>query len=94
QLLDALKRAGQRATDGATVLLVDDDKQDLKLFQNALKQKGYVTIARSNAVAALRAATEQPPDIIVLDLVMPRMGLNSSAASGPPSMAATPRSSC
>jgi hypothetical protein len=73
QLLDALKRAGHRATDGATVLLVDDDKQDLRLFQNALKQKGYVTIARSNAVAALRAATEQPPDIIVLDLVMPRM---------------------
>jgi PAS domain S-box-containing protein len=73
QLLGALSGAGNRATEDTTVLVVDDNKQDLRLFQNALKQQGYTTITRSDPMAGLRAASEQPPDFIVLDLMMPRV---------------------
>jgi CheY-like chemotaxis protein len=52
---------------------VDDNKQDLKLFASGLKHSGYATIAKSSAVAALRAASAQPPDLVVLDLLMPRV---------------------
>jgi CheY-like chemotaxis protein len=55
RLLDALGRAGVHARHHpTTVLLVDDNKVDLKLFSSALKHGGFSTIARSNAMAALR----------------------------------------
>ncbi len=72
-LLAAVRSALVRTTDGVTVLLVDDDRQDLKLCASALKRGGYTTIARSSALAALRAASVRPPDLVVLDLVMPRV---------------------
>ncbi len=72
-LLEAVRSALARRANGTTVLLVDDNKQDLKLFASALKHSGYATIARSSALAALRAAAAQPPDLVVLDLVMPRV---------------------
>jgi hypothetical protein len=72
-LLEAVRSALVRATGGVTVLLVDADKQDLKLCASTLKHGGYTTIARSNALAALRAASARPPDLVVLDLVMPRV---------------------
>jgi PAS domain S-box-containing protein len=74
ELLRALSRARARAGgDAVSVLLVDDNRRDLKLFQSALKQNGYSTIAKSSALAALRVANEKPPDVVVLDLVMPRL---------------------
>ncbi len=50
---------------------MDHNKHDHKQDANALKHSGYATIARSSALAALRAAAAQPPDLVVLDLVMP-----------------------
>ncbi len=73
-LFDAVRRViAAGGGDGKTVLLVDDDRKDLKLFQAVLEQHGYATIARSSATAGLRAAAEKPPDVVVLDLVMPRV---------------------
>jgi DNA-binding response OmpR family regulator len=68
-------RAGitARGGNGKHILLVDDDPADLKLYSTALKQHGYVTIAKSSATAALRIAAEKHPDLVVLDLVMPRV---------------------
>ena len=56
-----------------TILLVDNNRRELKLYQSALEQNGYTTKAKSNAAAALRVAAENPPDVVVLDLVMPQM---------------------
>ncbi|HEY2106755.1 MAG TPA: response regulator, partial [Candidatus Binataceae bacterium] len=73
-LLAALDRARmQGATKGTTILLVDNNRRELKLYQAALEQNGYTTVAKSNAAAALRVAAENPPDVVVLDLVMPQM---------------------
>jgi DNA-binding response OmpR family regulator/anti-sigma regulatory factor (Ser/Thr protein kinase) len=72
-LLEAVRSALVRTTGGMTVLLVDHNRQDLKLCASALKHSGYTTIARSSALTALRAAAVQPPDLVVLDPVMPRV---------------------
>lgn len=56
-----------------TILLVNNSRRELKHYQSALEQNGYATIAKSNAAAALRVAAEHPPDLVVLDLVMPQM---------------------
>jgi PAS domain S-box-containing protein len=72
-LLAALELARIRAAKGMTILLVDNNRRELKLYQSALEQNGYTTKAKSNAAAALRVAAENPPDVVVLDLVMPQM---------------------
>jgi len=72
-LLQAIHSASVHTANGMRILLVDDNKSDLKLFESALKQHGYATIARASALGALRAAAAQPPDLVVLDLVMPRV---------------------
>lgn len=54
-----------------SILLVDDSADSLRLLQVTLKLKGYnVTIADSGAEALVQIA-ESPPDLILLDVVMP-----------------------
>lgn len=74
ELLAALKRAKvlpYKTTN--TVLVIDDDKNALKLAQHTLNAEGYETICSLDGATGLRAATEIIPDIIVLDLLMPGM---------------------
>ena len=55
------------------ILLVDDSADSLRLLQVTLKLKGYnVIIANSGAEALLKIA-EYPPDLVLLDVVMPDM---------------------
>lgn len=55
------------------ILLVDDSADSLRLLQITLKLKGYnVTIADSGAEALVQIA-ESPPDLVLLDVVMPDM---------------------
>lgn len=55
------------------ILLVDDSADSLRLLQVTLKLKGYnVIIADSGAEALLKIA-ESPPDLVLLDVVMPDM---------------------
>jgi len=55
------------------ILIVDDTAANLQLLSGMLKGQGYRTrLARSGA-AALRAAESQPPDLILLDIMMPEM---------------------
>ena len=55
------------------ILLVDDSADSLRLLQVTLKLKGYnVIIAESGAEALVKIA-EYPPDLVLLDVVMPDM---------------------
>ncbi len=73
ELLASVRRAISPRHGGKRVLLVDDDRKTLKLLEKVLQQHGYNTIARSDPRAALRAAVATPPDLVVLDLIMPRL---------------------
>ena len=53
------------------VLVVDDDQKSRELIRNVLETAGYLVITEDSGAAAIRAAREQRPDLITLDLLMP-----------------------
>ena len=57
----------------ATIALVDDDKNILTSVSIALQAEGFVTRIYSDPEAALKALLENPADLAVFDVKMPRM---------------------
>ena len=55
------------------VLIVDDDRLNLTLLQIGLLHKDYEVFMAQNGEEALQAVKTQKPDIIVLDIQMPKM---------------------
>ena len=56
-----------------TIALVDDDRNILTSVSIALQTEGFVTRIYSDGDAALKALIDNPPDLAVLDIKMPRM---------------------
>jgi two-component system, OmpR family, response regulator ChvI len=56
-----------------TIALVDDDRNILTSLSVALQSEGFATRLYTDGEAALKALTENPPDLAVLDVKMPRM---------------------
>jgi two-component system response regulator ChvI len=56
-----------------TIALVDDDRNILTSLSLALQSEGYTTRVYSDPEAALKALIENPPELAVLDIKMPRM---------------------
>ena len=56
-----------------TILCVDDDSNNLALLEALLAPRGYETILAESGQAALEKAAAKPPDLILLDIMMPRM---------------------
>jgi DNA-binding response OmpR family regulator len=57
----------------ARVLLVDDDPAILRLLEVNFRLEGFDVDAASHGEEALAIATATPPDVVVLDLMMPGM---------------------
>src|SRR4030065_206548 len=55
------------------VLLVDDEVHILNFLQTKLKVSGYDVLTARNGNEAIEQAQGQEPDLIVLDIVMPKM---------------------
>ena len=55
------------------IALVDDDRNILTSLSIALQAEGFATRVYSDGEAALKALTENPPDLAVFDIKMPRM---------------------
>lgn len=55
----------------ARILVVDDNADVVLLMQELLASRGYDTIALSNTAEAEAEIHRQPPDLILLDVVMP-----------------------
>ena len=55
----------------ARVLVVDDEPQILRALQTNLRGAGYEVETAATAEAALAAAAANPPDAVILDLVLP-----------------------
>ena len=56
-----------------TIALVDDDRNILTSLSLALQSEGFTTRVYSDPEAALKALIENPPELAVLDIKMPRM---------------------
>ncbi len=74
--LDAfLERSGPggRAKEGPIVLIVDDDPGLRAFVRASLELEGYGVREAGSAEEGLAALEEQPPDLILLDVMMPKM---------------------
>jgi DNA-binding response OmpR family regulator len=56
------------------VLIVEDDPELRTLYRTALSLAGYSVIGVSDGVDALRHIDADPPDLMVLDMGLPRLG--------------------
>ena len=61
------------STDDATVLVVDDLPQNVRLMEAVLSPHGFTVLAASSGEAALEVLAQQLPDIVLLDIMMPGM---------------------
>ena len=55
-------------------ILVADDEKDARDFVNAVLEDEYEVVMASNGAEALKLASSEKPDLIVLDVQMPEMG--------------------
>ena len=59
------------ASHAERVLIVDDVPDNLALLHDALDEAGYTVLVAFNGEAALESAAQMPPDVVVLDALMP-----------------------
>jgi CheY-like chemotaxis protein len=57
-----------------TILLIDDSKLLRRANERALTRAGYSVVTAGDGEEALRVASEQPPDLIFLDMLLPKLG--------------------
>ena len=56
---------------GQRVLVVDDEPQILRAMRTSLRAAGYYVASAGTAADALAAAALQPPEAVILDLILP-----------------------
>jgi DNA-binding response OmpR family regulator len=57
-----------------TILVVDDDFELVEGLRLMLERQGYRVIRASDGHQAKQAIYQQRPDLVILDMMMPRMG--------------------
>lgn len=56
-----------------TILIVDDEQKIVDLLVHNLRREGYNTIEANDGQMAINIAIEQRPDLILLDVMLPRV---------------------
>lgn len=56
-----------------TVLIVEDDRATREMYRRALALLGYQVIAVADGYDALNAVDAKRPDVVILDLLLPRV---------------------
>ena len=55
----------------ARILIVDDHEDNVELLRARLEARGYETVTAENGEQALQRVAEAPPDLVLLDVMMP-----------------------
>ena len=56
-----------------TVLIVEDNELNMKLFQDLLEAHGFKTLLTRDGKQALKMAQEHRPDLIIMDIQLPEV---------------------
>jgi two-component system cell cycle response regulator DivK len=56
-----------------TVLIVEDNELNMKLFSDLLEANGYTTVQTRNGLEALGLARTHRPDLILMDIQLPEV---------------------
>ena len=59
--------------EGKVILLVDDDLTLREMYEERLKAEGFDIIQASNGEEAIKKAKENKPNVILLDIMMPKV---------------------
>jgi CheY-like chemotaxis protein len=76
QLVYTLKKVeleGKAEDALPSVLIIDDSPEDLRMMEIMLSSEGFGVLKASDGAEGIAKATEEHPDLIVLDLLMPGM---------------------
>ena len=65
--------SAERRLEMKRVLLVDDDPLILRMYNSALSQRGFQVDIAADGLSAIKFLREAPPDVVVLDLMMPTL---------------------
>ena len=57
----------------AKILVVDDTPSNVKLLADVLGAKGYAVVTAASGADALEVVERERPDLVLLDVMMPRM---------------------
>ena len=58
---------------GASILVVDDEREILRVLQRTLTTHGYQVLTATNGEEAVRTIFQRHPDLVILDLLLPGM---------------------
>jgi len=56
------------------IVLIEDDREISSTLQTVLSKAGYSVTACSNGIDGQQAITREQPDLVITDMMMPRMG--------------------
>ncbi|WP_437652268.1 response regulator [Sorangium sp. So ce1182] len=74
-VVESLPGAGNKAPQGdqTTVLVVDDEPEIRKLLRRIFEERGYRVEEADRGLLALRMVKENPPDVMILDAMLPEV---------------------
>ena len=55
------------------ILIVEDNKLDVRLLKDILERRGYETLQTGDGLGAIHLASAYPPDLILMDLQLPEI---------------------
>ena len=58
----------------ARILIIDDDPFFLKVMSDAFQDNGFAVNTAADGIAGIRAYLDNSPDVVISDLIMPKMG--------------------
>ncbi len=71
--MDPKKLKSDQEQESVVVLIVDDNKENLELLEAYLEDLNCETLAAYDGPEALQVVKEKKPDLLLLDIMMPRM---------------------
>ena len=60
-----------KAKEKHKILIIDDEKALLEMFETKFKKEGFAIHIETNGLSGLTKASEIKPDLILLDIMMP-----------------------
>jgi two-component system, cell cycle response regulator DivK len=73
QTRPAASREPEEKARSNTILIVEDNELNMKLFRDLLHAHGYHTVATRSGVEALHLAREHRPGLILMDIQLPEV---------------------
>lgn len=71
--MDDLTPEQRRSNGSKTVLIVEDNEANMRLFHDIMEMQGYKILQTTNGMDALKLTRLHRPDLIVMDIQLPEV---------------------